>query len=183
MEVRSIYKTARVSPKKARDVAREIQGLPVSAALDALTYTPRKAAFLIGKTLKSAIANAENNHDLAADTLVVKEANVSDGPTFRRFKPRARGSASAIRKRTSHILVVLTDEIAIEEKPERKKAAKRSKPKAKAEPKEEEAAAEVEEAVEEASVEETPAAEETPAEEPAAEAEAESAEEEENKDA
>ncbi len=66
MEVRSIYKTARVSPKKARDVAREIQGLPVSDALNALTFTPRKAAFLIGKTLKSAIANAENNHELAA---------------------------------------------------------------------------------------------------------------------
>ena len=72
MEVRSVYKSARVSPKKARDVAREIQGLPVSDALDTLTFTPRKAAFLIGKTLKSAIANAENNHELDAEKLVVK---------------------------------------------------------------------------------------------------------------
>ena len=138
MEVRSVYKSARVSPKKARDVAREIQGLPVSDALDALTFTPRKAAFLIGKTLKSAIANAENNHELEADTLVVKEANVSDGPTFRRFKPRARGSASAIRKRTSHILVVLSDEIAPAAKRERTKSAKPAAPKAAPAPKVEE---------------------------------------------
>lgn len=158
MEVRSIYKTARVSPKKARDVAREIQGLPVSEALDALTFTPRKAAFLIGKTLKSAIANAENNHELAADNLVVKEANVSSGPSFRRFKPRARGSASAILKRTSHIKIILSDEITIEEKPQRKKSttkkteAKKAAPKKEA-PKKEEKAPEPEE------VEETPAAE------------------------
>ena len=110
MEVRSIYKYARISPKKARDVAREIRGLPVSDSIDALNFTPKKAAFLIGKTLKSAVANAENNHDLAADSLHVKEANISDGPSFRRFKPRARGSASAIKKRTSHIYIILTDE-------------------------------------------------------------------------
>ncbi len=110
MEVRSLYRYARISPLKARDVAREIQGLPVSTALDVLTFTPRKAAFLIGKTLKSALANAENNHDLAVDTLVVKEAVVNSGPTFKRFKPRARGSAGPIRKRTSHITIVLTDE-------------------------------------------------------------------------
>lgn len=92
---------------KARDVAREIQGLPVSAALNILNFTPRKAAVLIGKTLKSAAANAEANHDLDPDTMVVKEAVVSDGPSFKRFKPRARGSASAIKRRTSHIRIVL----------------------------------------------------------------------------
>ena len=64
MEVRSTYKYARISPFKAREVTREIQGLPVSAALDLLTFTPKKAAFLISKTLKSAIANAENNANL-----------------------------------------------------------------------------------------------------------------------
>lgn len=129
MEVRSIYKYARISPKKARDVAREIQGLPVSDALDTLNFTPKKAAFLIGKTLKSAVANAENNHDLAADTLCVKEANISEGPSFRRFKPRARGSAAAIKKRTSHIYITITDEIAIEEKPKRDRKAKKAAPK------------------------------------------------------
>ena len=110
MEVRSLHRYARISPLKARDVAREIQGMPVSVALDVLSFTPRKAAHLIGKTLKSALANAENNHELAVDGLVVKEAVVDVGPVFKRYKPRARGSAGPIRKRTSHISIVLTDE-------------------------------------------------------------------------
>ena len=157
MEVRSIYKYARISPKKARDVAREIQGLPVSDALDALNFTPKKAAFLIGKTLKSAVANAENNHDLAADSLCVKEANVSEGPSFRRFKPRARGSASAIKKRTSHIYITVTDEIEIEEKPRRERKPKR---KAAPAPKKEEKPVEAEEEAPEEVEEETVTAEE-----------------------
>lgn len=110
MDVVSTYKFARISARKARDVGREIQGLPVSAALDILAFTPRKGADLFEKTMKAALADAENNFELEIDTLVVKEATVGEGPTFKRFKPRARGSASAIRKRTSHIRVVLTDE-------------------------------------------------------------------------
>src|SRR6266496_4371545 len=82
MEVRSIYKYARISPFKVREVTREIQGLPVSAALDVLAFTPKKAAFLIGKTLKGAVANAENNANLKPDGLVVKEAIVGEGPTL-----------------------------------------------------------------------------------------------------
>jgi large subunit ribosomal protein L22 len=120
MEVRSIYKYARISPFKAREVTREIQGLPVSAALDLLTFTPKKAAFLIGKTLKSAIANAENNANLKPDGLVVKEATVGEGPTLKRIIARARGSASRILKRTSHIRIVLSDEIQIETRETRK---------------------------------------------------------------
>ncbi len=176
MEVRSVYKYARISPKKARDVAREIQGLPVSDAIDTLNFTPKKAAFLIGKTLKSAVANAENNHDLAADSLHVKEANISDCPSSPGFKPRARGSASAIRKRTSHIYIILTDEVEVEEKP-----ARDHKPKAKKKP---EPKAEVEEVAEDAPVDDAegtaaePAAEEAPAEEAAAVDVEESAEEE-----
>ena len=118
MLVRSTTKYARISPKKARHVVREIQGLSVSDALDTLTYTPKKSAHLIGKTLKSAIANAENNHELSADELIIKEATIGEGPTLKRFKPRARGSAGAIRKRTSHIFITLTDEF---EAPEEKK--------------------------------------------------------------
>jgi large subunit ribosomal protein L22 len=114
MEVRSIYTYARISPFKVREVTREIQGLPVSAALDLLAFTPKKAAFLINKTLKSAIANAENNANLKADGLVVKEAVVGEGPTFKRMIARARGSGSRILKRTSHIRIVLSDEIEIE---------------------------------------------------------------------
>ena len=114
MEVRSIYRYARISPFKVREVTRAIQGLPVSAALDLLAFTPKRAALLIGKTLKSAVANAENNANLKPDGLVVKEAVVGEGPTIKRMMPRARGSGSRILKRTSHIRIVLTDEIQIE---------------------------------------------------------------------
>src|SRR3954451_4918314 len=131
MEVKSIYKYARISPFKVREVTREIQGLPVSAALDVLAFTPKKAAFLIGKTLKSAVANAENNANLKVDGLVVKEAVVGEGPSFKRIMARARGSASGIIKRTSHIRIVLTDEIPIEtretRKAKKKQAAKASR--------------------------------------------------------
>ena len=127
MEVRSIYKYARISPFKAREVTREIQGLPVSAALDLLTFTPKKAAFLISKTLKSAIANAENNANLKPDGLVVKEAIVGEGPTVKRIMARARGSASRILKRTSHIRIVLSDEIPIETRETRRAKQKQQK--------------------------------------------------------
>src|ERR1700758_5170483 len=120
MEVRSTYKYARISPFKVREVTREIQGLPVSAALDLLAFTPKKAAFLIGKTLKSAIANAENNANLKPDGLVVKQAIVDEGPRLKRIMARARGSASRILKRTSHIRIVLSDEIQIETRQTRK---------------------------------------------------------------
>lgn len=118
MEVTSTTKFVRLSPKKARDVAREIQGLPVSNALDILTFTPKKAAFLIGKTLKTAIADAENNFSLDTSSLMVKEAVIGAGPTMRRYKPRAKGSAGAIIKRTSHISITL-----VGAPPEKKKRA------------------------------------------------------------
>src|ERR1700759_1946236 len=125
MNVISTYKYARISPFKAREVTREIQGLPVSAALDILAFTPKKAATLVAKTLKSAVANAENNNDLRVDTLVVKEAVIGEGPTLKRFTPKARGSAGPIRKRTSHIRIVLTDEIEIKTLEPRKPAARK----------------------------------------------------------
>jgi|ERR1041384_2814818 large subunit ribosomal protein L22 len=132
MEVRSIHRYARISAFKAREVTREIQGLPVSAALDILAFTPKKAAILVNQTLKSAIANAENNANLKADGLVVKEAVVGEGPTFKRMQTRARGSGSQILKRTSHIRIVLTDE-----KPEKAepKADEKEAPKAEKKPK------------------------------------------------
>ncbi len=127
MEVRSIYKYARISPFKVREVTREIQGLPVSAALDLLAFTPKKAAFLIGKTLKSAVANAENNANLKPDGLIVKEAIVGEGPTLKRMVARARGSGSRILKRTSHIRIVLSDEIEVETRETRKKKREQEK--------------------------------------------------------
>jgi large subunit ribosomal protein L22 len=129
MEVRSIYRYAKISPFKAREVAREIQGLPVSAALDVVAYSPKKAAALINKTLKSAVANAENNANLKVDGLVVKEAVVGEGPTMKRMMARARGSGSRILKRTSHIRIVLTDEIKIETREQRKAAQKAARKK------------------------------------------------------
>src|SRR5712692_157286 len=135
MEVRSIYKYARISPFKVREVTREIQGLPVSAALDVLAFTPKKAAFLIGKTLKSAVANAENNANLRVDGLVVKEAVVGEGPTMKRMMARARGSGSRILKRTSHIRIVLSDEISIETRETRKAKQKQEEKAAKKEAK------------------------------------------------
>ena len=107
MEVKSSTKFIRLSPQKARDVAREIQGLPVSSALDILNFTPKKAALLIGKTLKTAIADAENNHELDTNSLVIKEAVIGAGPTLRRFSPRAKGSAGPLLKRSSHIYITL----------------------------------------------------------------------------
>lgn len=124
MEVRSIYRYAKISPFKAREVTREIQGLPVSAALDLVAFSPKKAASLVSKTLKSAVANAENNANLKVDGLVVKEAIVGEGPTMKRMMARARGSGSRILKRSSHIRIVLTDEIKHETRDERKAAQK-----------------------------------------------------------
>lgn len=112
MEVTALTKYTRISPKKARDVANEIVGLPANEALEMLKFIPRKAAGLLAKTLKSAIANAENNHNLSSDDLVIKSAIINEGPAFRRFKPVARGSAHPIRKRTSHLTVVLAERAA-----------------------------------------------------------------------
>lgn len=144
MDVKSTYKFARISAQKARDVAREIQGLPVSAALDILNFTPRKGADLFSKTMKAALADAENNFELPLDGLYVKSAVVGEGPTFKRFKARARGSASAIRKRTSHLTVILSDDELPEKgaenakaKAEPKKASSKKSAAKKSEPKEE----------------------------------------------
>jgi large subunit ribosomal protein L22 len=115
-----------------REVTREIQGLPVSAALDLLAFSPKKAAFLINKTLKSAVANAENNANLKSDGLVVKEAIVGEGPTMKRMMARARGSGSRILKRSSHIRIVLTDEIEIETRERRRRSKKRKRKRKKA---------------------------------------------------
>lgn len=110
MDVTAITRFARMSPSKARDMARRIQGMPVAEALKVTQFSERKAGLMIGKTLKSAIANAENNAKLAVDALRVKVAAVGEGPRMRRFWPRARGSAGPVLKRLCHIKIVLTDD-------------------------------------------------------------------------
>ncbi len=109
MEVTALSKYVRIAPSKAMDLAKAIQGLPVDQALKVTQFSSRKAAKLIGKTLQSAVANAEHNASLSAEDLKVKEAVVTPGPVFRRSWPRSRGSASPIRKRTSHIKITLSD--------------------------------------------------------------------------
>jgi len=120
MQVRSTYRYAKISPFKVREVTRAIQGLPVSAALDVVAFSPKKAAHLIAKTLKSAVANAENNANLRVDGLVVKEATVGEGPTMKRMMTRARGSGSHVLNRSAHIRIVLTDEIEIKTRDKKK---------------------------------------------------------------
>jgi large subunit ribosomal protein L22 len=110
MQIQAYTKYARMSPRKLRDVAREIQGRNAAEALDLLSFIPRKSARLLRKTLRSAVANAENNENLVADNLTVHRAIVEEGPQLKRFRPVARGAAHPYSKHTSHIRIVLTDE-------------------------------------------------------------------------
>ena len=106
-EVRAEAKWVRVSPRKARLVAEHIRGRSVPEARTVLAFTQRAAAREIEKVLRSAVANAEANHNLAGDTLLVSAAYVDDGPTIKRWRARARGRAARIRKRTCHITIRL----------------------------------------------------------------------------
>ncbi len=109
MNARAQAKHVRQSPYKARRVLDLVRGLPVDEARVVLDFTNRKAAGTIKKVLDSAIANAEHNFALDAEELYVQEAYADEGPTLKRWRPRARGRATRIRKRTSHITVVVAD--------------------------------------------------------------------------
>ncbi|MDR0846682.1 MAG: 50S ribosomal protein L22 [Lactobacillales bacterium] len=109
LSAKATAKTVRVSPRKARLVIDLVRGKNVGEAISILKFSPNKAAGVIEKVLLSAIANAENNFDLEVEKLVLTEAYVNEGPTMKRFRPRAKGSASPINKRTSHITVVVTE--------------------------------------------------------------------------
>jgi large subunit ribosomal protein L22 len=117
MQVQAIAKNIRMSAQKMREVVRQIQGLPAAHAQAVLAVVPRKGARFVAKTLKSAIANAEDlkTHkpeykDLQTDRLVVKEAVAQTAVTMRRFTPKARGAAGPILKRNCHVKIVLSDE-------------------------------------------------------------------------
>jgi large subunit ribosomal protein L22 len=109
MRVRAQAKYIRQSAPKVRQVLDLVRGLPVDDARAMLGLTPRSASQAIGKVLNSAVANAEHNHSLDAEDLVVAEAFADEGPTLKRFRPRARGRATRIRKRTCHITIVVSD--------------------------------------------------------------------------
>ena len=110
MEVLAKMRTVRVSPQKCRLVADQVRGLAVGDAMEALQFSNKKAAFLIKKLLESALANAEHNQGADVDELWVSRIFVDAGPVYKRYKPRARGRASDIRKRTSHISLALSDD-------------------------------------------------------------------------
>ena len=107
MEVAALLKHARISPQKCRLVADQIRGLPVERALQVLAFSPKKAAGIVKKVLESAIANAEHNEGADIDELKVKTIFIDQGPTMRRWRPRAKGRVNHIIKRTSHITVMV----------------------------------------------------------------------------
>ena len=109
MEAKAIAKFIRVSPRKTRIVAKNVVGRPVEDALNILKFTPQKGAQVIREVMRSALANAEHNTNMNVDALVVKEILVNEGPTWKRFMPRAQGRATSIRKRTSHVTVILAE--------------------------------------------------------------------------
>lgn len=110
MEVRAVEKFIRVSPKKARPVAKELKGKKAKEALEILNFSQKKGATLIAKALKSAVANAEHNYNAEGDNLFIKSILIDGGPSLKRFRPRSRGMVSHILKRTSHITVIVSDE-------------------------------------------------------------------------
>jgi large subunit ribosomal protein L22 len=142
-EVRAAAKWLRISPRKARLVVEHIRGRTVPEARTVLAFTDRAAAREVEKLLRSAVSNAEANHGLIGDDLVVKTAFVDAGPVIKRWRPRARGRSAQVRKRTCHITVTLVPGMtatvtraappAAEEKPKgrsRRKAAPKAKPEA-----------------------------------------------------
>ena len=109
MEAQATLKYLRMAPRKVRLVADLVRGRPVGEAIQILRFTHRRASLPIRKVIESAVANAENNHGLDIDQLWVREIRVDEGPTLKRWQPRAQGRAFPIMKRTSHVSVVLEE--------------------------------------------------------------------------
>jgi large subunit ribosomal protein L22 len=109
MEARAITKFIRLSPRKVRLVVDQIRGKGVEEALNILKFTPKRSALIVSKTLRTAVANAESTQSVDVDQLYVKQANVDEAGMWKRFTPRAQGRATRIRKRLSHITIVLDE--------------------------------------------------------------------------
>ncbi|MDI6601277.1 MAG: 50S ribosomal protein L22 [Thermoanaerobacteraceae bacterium] len=109
MEAKATLKYARISPRKVMIVLDLIRGKQIDEATAILKYTPKRASYIVGKLLNSAIANAENNFNMNRDKLFISKAYADQGPTLKRYLPRAHGRADVIRKRTSHITLVLEE--------------------------------------------------------------------------
>jgi large subunit ribosomal protein L22 len=117
MSVNAIYKGVKISPRKVDVVAALVRGRTVEDALTILEHTPRRAALAVKKTVRSAQANAEHNHNYKPNTLFISEISVTPGPRFKRFRPAARGRALRYQNKTSHIRVVVDGEIRQVKKP------------------------------------------------------------------
>ncbi|MEK3889002.1 50S ribosomal protein L22 [Bacillus sp. FSL K6-3431] len=109
MQAKAVARTVRIAPRKARLVVDLIRGKQVGEAVAILKLTPRAASPIVEKLLNSAVANAEHNYDMDINNLLVAEVFVDEGPTMKRFRPRAQGRASQINKRTSHITIVVSE--------------------------------------------------------------------------
>ena len=109
MQAKAVANTVRIAPRKVRLVIDLIRGKQVGEAIAILRHTPKAASPVVEKLLKSAIADAEHNYEMDVNNLVVSQAYANEGPTLKRFRPRAQGRASAINKRTSHITIVLSE--------------------------------------------------------------------------
>jgi large subunit ribosomal protein L22 len=107
MDVKASGKYMRISPQKVRKIVGAVKGQPVESGLNTLRFMPQKAAGMLEKVVRSAVANADQNAGLDVDGLVIKNILVDEGPMLKRFRPRARGRASRILKRTSHVTVIV----------------------------------------------------------------------------
>jgi len=110
MKAKAIAKHIRISPTKVRLVAKAVKGKPVGDALNLLDFMPQRSAKILKKVVRSAVANADQEPGMDVDSLSISNISVNEGPTLKRFRPRAMGRASRILKRTSHITVVLAEE-------------------------------------------------------------------------
>lgn len=110
MEIKAVSKYMRISPQKVRRLVDAVKGKPVEKGLDILKFMPQKAAKIVEKTMRSAVANADQNPDVDVDSLIIRNIIADQGPTLKRFRARARGRGTRILKRTTHITVILTEE-------------------------------------------------------------------------
>jgi large subunit ribosomal protein L22 len=110
MQVKAVLKYARISPLKVQRIVGAIKGKPVESGLEILKFMPQKAARILEKTVRSAVANADQNPDIDIDLLVIRNVTADQGPTLKRWRARARGRGTRILKRTSHITVILAEE-------------------------------------------------------------------------
>ncbi len=113
MEVRAVSKYVRISPRKVHKVIGAVKGKPVESGIQILKFMPQKAASILEKIVRSAVANADNNADIDIDLLVIRNIIADQGPSLKRWKARARGRGTRILKRTSHITVILAEETSV----------------------------------------------------------------------